>query len=177
MRWRPGPLDGIYLELHGAMVAVGFDDAEGELLRRVRAVVGPELPLTVSLDPHANMTPADGGAGGCAGALPHLPACRHEAGRGAGDAAAAGTHPRGKPWARAFAEIDFLIPLTMQCTMVPPMSSVLEERARLEAAHGCAELAFCFGFPYADFPGCGVAIAGYAETQARPMPRWPALKA
>jgi microcystin degradation protein MlrC len=45
------------------------------------------------------------------------------------------------------------------------MSLVLEERARLEAEHGAAELAFCFGFPYADFPGCGVAIAAYAGTQ------------
>src|SRR5918997_1257435 len=35
-----GPLDGIFLELHGAMVAEGFGDAEGELLRRVRAVAG-----------------------------------------------------------------------------------------------------------------------------------------
>ena len=36
-----GPLDGVFLELHGAMVAQGFDDAEGELLRRVRATAGP----------------------------------------------------------------------------------------------------------------------------------------
>ena len=57
------------------------------------------------------------------------------------------------------------------------MSLVLEERARLEAAHGCAELAFCFGFPYADFPGCGVAIAGYAETQEAADAAVAALKA
>ena len=46
------------------------------------------------------------------------------------------------------------------------MSAVLAARERLAAEHGAAELAFCFGFPYADFPGCGVAIAAYAETQA-----------
>ena len=50
--------------------------------------------------------------------------------------------------------------------MVPPMSLVLEERARLEAAEGVHEVAYCFGFPYADFPGCGVAVTAYAETQA-----------
>jgi len=161
-----GPLDGVYLELHGAMVAEGFDDAEGEILRRVRAVVGPDLPLTVSLDPHANMTRdmvvrAD--------ALVPYRTYPHVDMKPAGAQATRlllERIKRGAPWARAFAEVDFLIPLTMQCTMVPPMSLVLEERARLEAAHGCAELAFCFGFPYADFPGCGVAIAGYAETQA-----------
>src|ERR1700685_238240 len=53
-----GPLDGIYLDLHGAAMVDSFPDAEGELLRRVRAIVGATLPLTISLDPHANLTPA-----------------------------------------------------------------------------------------------------------------------
>ena len=52
-----GPLDGIYLDLHGAAVADSFPDMEGELLRRVRAIAGA-LPLTVSLDPHCNLTRA-----------------------------------------------------------------------------------------------------------------------
>jgi microcystin degradation protein MlrC len=161
-----GPLDGIFLELHGAMVAEGFDDAEGELLRRIRAVVGPEMPITASLDPHANMTAQ---MAALADALvpyrtyPHI------------DMKPAGAQAmrlllerirRGRPWAKSFRQVDFLIPLGMQCTMVPPMSEVLEERARLAEAHGAAELAFCFGFPYADFPGCGVAIAAFAEDEA-----------
>ena len=49
------PLDGVYLDLHGAAVVDSFPDAEGELLRRVRAIVG-DMPLTISLDPHANLT-------------------------------------------------------------------------------------------------------------------------
>src|SRR4051812_35760397 len=52
------PLDGVYLDLHGAALVDSFPDAEGELLRRVRAVVGNDLPLTISLDPHANLTAA-----------------------------------------------------------------------------------------------------------------------
>jgi len=161
-----GPLDGIYLELHGAMVAIGFDDAEGELLRRIRAVVGPEMALTVSLDPHANMTRA---MTDLADALVPYRTYPHVDMKPAGAQAMRlliERIRRGRPWAKAFAEVDFLIPLTMQCTLVPPMSLVLEERERLAAEHGAVELAFCFGFPYADFPGCGVAIAGYAESQA-----------
>jgi microcystin degradation protein MlrC len=73
---------------------------------------------------------------------------------------------RGKPWARAFRQVDFLIPLTMQCTLVSPMADVLARRAELAAAPGVAELGFCFGFPYADFPDCGVTVATYAENQA-----------
>lgn len=52
-----GPLDGIYLDLHGAMVAAHLEDGEGELLRRVRAVVGDRIPIVASLDFHTNMTP------------------------------------------------------------------------------------------------------------------------
>ena len=51
-----GRLDGIYLDLHGAMVTESFDDGEGELLRRLRARFGDDLPIAVSLDLHANIT-------------------------------------------------------------------------------------------------------------------------
>ena len=50
-------LDGIYLDLHGAMVTENFEDGEGELLNRIRKLVGPNLPISISLDFHANMTP------------------------------------------------------------------------------------------------------------------------
>jgi microcystin degradation protein MlrC len=160
-----GPLDGIYLELHGAMVAEGHDDAEGELLRRVRAVAGPDVPITASLDPHANMTAQ---MVALADALVPYRTYPHVDMKPAGAQATRlliERIRRGRPWARAFRQVDFLIPLTMQCTMVPPMREVLEERARLAEAHRCAELGFCLGFPYADFEGCGVAIAAYAEDQ------------
>src|SRR5262245_3513706 len=52
------PVDGVYLDLHGAMVAQGFDDGEGELLRRVREVVGPRIPVVASMDLHGNVTRA-----------------------------------------------------------------------------------------------------------------------
>jgi microcystin degradation protein MlrC len=49
------PADGVVLTLHGAMVAEDFPDAEAEIARRVRAVVGPALPIAVTLDLHANI--------------------------------------------------------------------------------------------------------------------------
>ena len=50
-----GPLDGIYLALHGAMVCEGTDDAEGDLLEQVRTIAG-RVPLAISLDLHAHVT-------------------------------------------------------------------------------------------------------------------------
>ena len=53
-----GELHGILLGLHGAMVTEFCEDGEGELLARLRAVVGPDLPIAITLDLHANVTRA-----------------------------------------------------------------------------------------------------------------------
>ncbi|MBC2669295.1 M81 family metallopeptidase [Novosphingobium piscinae] len=51
-----GPVDGVLLSLHGAMFAVNEPDCEGAILSAVRSVVGPNLPVAIALDPHANFT-------------------------------------------------------------------------------------------------------------------------
>jgi microcystin degradation protein MlrC len=51
-----GPIDGALLHLHGAMVSDSHEDAEGELLARLRAKLGPDVPIVVTLDLHANVT-------------------------------------------------------------------------------------------------------------------------
>lgn len=48
--------DGIYLDLHGAMLTQEIDDVEGDLLRHLRSVLGPDVPISVSLDLHAYVT-------------------------------------------------------------------------------------------------------------------------
>ena len=50
------PLDGVLLGLHGAMVAHGYDDVEGDVITRVRALVGPDCVIGVELDPHCHLT-------------------------------------------------------------------------------------------------------------------------
>jgi microcystin degradation protein MlrC len=159
-----GALDGIYLDLHGAAVADSFPDMEGELLRRVRAIAGA-VPLTISLDPHCNLTPR---MVALVDALVPYRTYPHVDMKPAGAQAMAlllARIARGAPWARAFRQVDFLIPLPAQCTLTAPMSPVLDKRAALAAHEGVVEMAFCFGFPYADFHDCGVALAAYADTQ------------
>ena len=53
-----GPWDAVLLALHGAAVSEEYRDADGEILRRVRALVGPDIPIGVSLDMHANISQA-----------------------------------------------------------------------------------------------------------------------
>jgi microcystin degradation protein MlrC len=50
------PLDGVLLGLHGAMVAHGYDDTEGDVIERVRALVGKDCVIGVELDPHCHLT-------------------------------------------------------------------------------------------------------------------------
>ncbi|HEY4203216.1 MAG TPA: M81 family metallopeptidase [Devosiaceae bacterium] len=50
------PLDGVVLGLHGAMVADGYDDCEGDFLSRVRDIVGPDVLVCAELDPHSHLT-------------------------------------------------------------------------------------------------------------------------
>ncbi|MCX7172728.1 MAG: M81 family metallopeptidase, partial [Proteobacteria bacterium] len=52
------PLDAVLLFLHGAQMAEGYDDCEGDVLSAARAIVGPDVPIGVLLDLHCNITPA-----------------------------------------------------------------------------------------------------------------------
>ena len=50
------PVDGVLLQLHGAAMAQGYDDCEGDLIKRIRLAVGPDVPIGVELDPHCHIT-------------------------------------------------------------------------------------------------------------------------
>ncbi len=160
------PLDGVFLDLHGAALVDSFPDGEGELLRRVRAIVGPDVPVTISLDPHANMTARMVALVDAAvpyRTYPHVD--MKEAGAQATRLLLERIRRRA-PWARAFRQLDFWIPITSQCTLAEPMRAVMAERETMAMRSGVVELAFCFGFPYADFPDAGVSVAAFGATQA-----------
>ena len=52
----PRKLDGVILGLHGAMVAQGYDDVEGDIVSRVRGIVGASVTVAATFDPHSHMT-------------------------------------------------------------------------------------------------------------------------
>jgi microcystin degradation protein MlrC len=160
-----GPLDGIYLDLHGAMVAEHLDDGEGELLARVRRVVGNEVPLVVSLDLHANVTPAMVDRADALIAYrtyPHVDMA--DTGRACARHLALLLRS-GNRLAKAFRQIPFLIPISWQCTTVEPSRSLYAKLSALESAD-IPTLSFAPGFPAADFRDCGPSIIAYGQTQA-----------
>src|SRR3974390_3128163 len=160
-----GPLDAVYLDLHGAMVTEHLDDGEGEILARVRKVIGKELPLVVSLDLHANVTPemvehAD--ALIAYRTYPHVDMAL--TGRAAAKHLAL-LLKTGLRFAKAFRQLPFLIPISWQATCDQPTKSVYEKLAALES-EAVPTLSFAPGFPAADFEHCAPSVFAYGRTQA-----------
>src|SRR3954470_7562115 len=160
-----GRLDAVYLDLHGAMVTEHLDDGEGELLARVRRVIGKDLPLVVSLDLHANVTPAmveHADALIAYRTYPHVDMA--ETGRAAARHLARLLGSKQK-LAKAFRQLPFLIPISWQCTSDEPCKSIYQKLAVLESEK-LPTLSFAPGFPAADFPDCGPSVFAYGQTQA-----------
>ena len=160
------PLDGVYLDLHGAMVAEHFDDGEGEILRRVREAVGPRVPVVASLDLHANVTKAMVETADALVAYrtyPHV----DMADTGARAARLLEQMLRsGRRPARAFHQLDFLTGIPSQCSFIEPCKSIYAELSRLEEkANGM--LSFTPGFAMADFADCGMSVFGFGPDEGR----------
>lgn len=156
-----GPVDAVYLDLHGAMVSDSLPDGEGELLRRVRAVVGPDVALVASLDLHANVTRLMVEQADFLSAYrtyPHVDMAETGA-RVARRLVATGGRWGGK----AFVQGDYLIPITAQCTMAEPTAGLYRLLEEIERETG-ADLSFTPGFPPADFADCGPAIFASGPT-------------
>jgi microcystin degradation protein MlrC len=158
-------LDAVYLDLHGAMVTEHLDDGEGEILARVRRVIGKDLPLVVSLDLHANVTPqmvehAD--ALIAYRTYPHVDMA--ETGRAAARHLARLLRSKQR-LAKAFRQLPFLIPISWQCTGDEPCKSIYQRLAALESER-VPTLSFAPGFPAADFFDCGPSVFAYGQTQA-----------
>lgn len=156
-----GPFDAVYLDLHGAMVTDRYEDGEGELLARVRAVVGPETLLVASLDWHANVSDAMVSLADLLVGYRTYPHIDMEAtGR-----RVAGLIGQGRLQGKTLARPPFLIPLTAQCSLAEPNLSLFRRLTEIEAETG-AILTFAPGFPPADIADCGPTVFAYAETQA-----------
>lgn len=162
---RRGGFDAIYLDLHGAAVAEHVDDAEGELLERLRALVGPGMPLVASLDLHANVTRRmlqHASAMSAYRTYPHVDGA--DTGARCADLLAE-VRAHGRPFATHAVRVPFLLPLNAQCTTMEPARSVYERLAVLDERSD-ARLSFAMGFPAADFDECGPVVFGHGPDAA-----------
>ncbi|KVE37558.1 M81 family metallopeptidase [Burkholderia sp. BDU5] len=149
--------DAVYLDLHGAMVSERYEDGEGELLKRLRMMVGPRPIIVASLDLHANVTEQ---MFEYADALvpfrtyPHVDMAETGArsARTLFRIAESGRRPY-----RAFWRAPFLIPIEAMSTSQSPAAETYALVADVELRYG-VDLGVALGFPAADIRECGPAV-------------------
>ena len=154
-----GPFDGVLLSLHGAMVTEDQDDAEGNLLRRLREKLGPEVPIAISLDIHANVSNAMARLAHIVIAYrtyPHID--QYERGMEAADllqrAMNGEIRPRSLVW-----QGPVLEGLDYGRTQGGPMSRILTRAEQLRQKNpGLLAITICAGFVWADIPDAGPSV-------------------
>ncbi len=160
-----GGYDAIFLSLHGAMVTTAQPDAEGELLRRIRAIpAARDVPVFGVFDLHATLTAdmaryADGLV--CYRKNPHIDA--HDSAVRAAELLArclrTGIRPR-----QYLAATDILWPPTGTGTADRPMRALEHQAREIERTEaGVLAVNVVAGFAYADAPGAGVAFGIVTE--------------
>ncbi|HEY7204502.1 MAG TPA: M81 family metallopeptidase [Methylomirabilota bacterium] len=155
---RAGRLDGVLLDLHGAMVPEGIDDGEGDIIAAVREAVGPGVPIAVTLDFHGNL-----GRDMIAKAdllhgyktYPHVDMA--ERGVEATERLAQVIGGRIKPTA-AWRKPPLMPPLGRQGTARGPMRRLYDLAAEMERDPKVISISLFAGFPYADIPDAGLGI-------------------
>ncbi|WP_374450038.1 M81 family metallopeptidase [Stella sp.] len=154
------PVDLVLMGLHGAMVADGYDDCEGDLLARIREIVGPKVPVGAELDPHCHMTMKRLAAADviiCFKEFPHIDFV--ERGEELAELIGAMAEGRVKPVASVFdCRMINLYPTTRQ-----PMRGFVDRIQALEGRDGVLSISIAHGFPYADVPEIGTRVVVYTD--------------
>lgn len=162
---KAGPVDLVALVLHGALVVEGVATPETDLARKVRALVGPSVPIAVPLDFHANVEPelpfvVDVVIGGKL--YPH-----------------ADTHARGKrlielalapePWKTRRFRLPMAAPMSAQTSDTAPFSELVALSNEIQTRAGLADVVVMGGFPYVDSDevGSSVLVTGTDENAMR----------
>lgn len=149
------PVDAVVLGLHGAMVAQGYDDCEGDLLEHVRAIVGPDVVIASELDPHSHLTPKRVENANILAAFLEFP---HT------DFYERGEHVVELALAAARGETNPVIS-TFDCRMIQilptsrePMRSFVDRAKALQGRDGVLSVSVIHGFMAADVPEMGTRI-------------------
>ena len=153
-----GRLDGVLLDLHGAMVPEGLDDGEGDLITAVRAAVGPSVPIAVTLDFHGNLSSAMVKHASLLHGYktyPHVDMA--ERGAEAASRLIDVIAGRIRPTA-AFRKPPLLPPLGNQGTARGPMRRLYDLADEMERDSRVISVSVFAGFPFADIPDAGLGV-------------------
>lgn len=160
---KAGEIDGVLLALHGAMAARGHLKPEAEIVRRVRKVVGPNTPIFVTLDLHANedeeLTQAADGVF-ILKTYPHVDSQEigEEACRGIIKTIKGDLEPT-----MALKKPRVITPSVYQWTGEPPAKDIMDRAREWEEKDGVYSVSVAFGFAYADVPDVGATVVAVTD--------------
>jgi len=157
------PLDGVALALHGAGVAEGVDDVEGDLCAAIRRELGPDVKIVMAIDHHCNLTEFNLQQVDLITIVKHYPHIDfydvgYHAARLLPDMIAGRIAPHG------YFEV---LPFVMQCLSTMPGNLYAPIRTKAEEfakRKGIYEFSFQYGFPFADVPFNSALVNCWAET-------------
>ncbi len=151
-----GPWDAVFLAQHGAAVSEEFPDADGEIIRQVREFVGADIPIGVTLDMHANVTPeVVRNATVIVGfqTNPHIDA--RERAEECASLILDTVRGRIKP-VMAFTQIPAVINILRQSTLEEPMLAIMDYAVRALEKKQILSVSVFEGYPYADVEAMGM---------------------
>ena len=158
-----GPVDGVLLDLHGAMVVDGIDDADGDMTVAVRDAIGPKRPIVVTYDLHGNHTSLRvKSATAVVGfdTFPHVD--MSERGREAAEIVLATIRGEMAP-VGAIHNLPMFWATRKQVTAHPPMDDVIRRVHEMEQRPGIICMTIATGFAWSDVPDVGSSVIVVAD--------------
>lgn len=147
-----GPYDGLFFDIHGAMSVVGLEDAEGDLIKRIREVIGTEVLVSTSMDLHGNVSKRLAEHSDlitCYRMAPHEDALESKA-RAITNLLDRLESGKGKPKYKAWVPVPILLPGEKTSTRIEPGKSLYAKIPSVEQQEGVIDAAIWIGYAWAD---------------------------
>lgn len=148
------PYDGLFLDIHGAMSVEELDDPEGDFIKRVRDVVGPETLISTSMDLHGNVSERLAHQSDlitCYRMAPHEDAIQSKK-RAVDNLLDRLEKGRGKPAFKAWIPVPILLPGEKTSTRIDPGKSLYAKVDPITKETGVTDAAIWIGYAWADEP-------------------------
>lgn len=148
------PYDGLFFDIHGAMSVVGLDDPEGDLIKRIREVVGTDVLVSTSMDLHGNVSQRLAEHSDlitCYRMAPHEDAVESRK-RAVENLVSRLENGKGKPKYKAWVPVPILLPGEKTSTRVEPGKSLYAKVPGIAQQEGVIDAAIWIGYAWADEP-------------------------
>lgn len=162
------PYDGLFFDIHGAMSVVGLDDPEGDLIVRIREVVGKKTIISTSMDLHGNVSwrlAQNTDLITCYRMAPHEDAMQSKK-RAVDNLLSRLETGKGKPAYKAWIPIPVLLPGEKTSTRIEPAKTIYAAVAPAAAQKGVIDAAIWVGYAWADEPRNHAVVMVTGDDQA-----------